>query len=414
MSSGKAGSFLQFFPSSWSPLSLPIMRYTFTFDAFLAAVCLGLSAPASVWGIPFPRGHELPATHIDSTEASHHFANVSRRAPTQFTLPLTPLLTNTGREMGYVASVKIGSNPIPYRVLMDSGSSDFWLVSDTCPQLGGRLPIGRSTSRTVRPFDQRTYSAIYEDGSSVVGTMVTDTVYIEGRLLPQYPFGACNMLIGTPATSTYDGVMGFGFTESAQNEMATILDCLTKAGYLPNGMSGWKFSRNLDGRNDGEITFGGENFAKFFKERQVLVPNLSSGLGKKWEFNIDGISMDGLQVTRARVGIVDTGTSVLSVDEADAHAIHSPISGAVLLRDGSYGIPCSAQPKLSITINGRPFDVDPRDIIGDRITADICFSNIVPDKRRKAGEWLLGIAFLKNVYLTLDVAGNQMGFAELR
>ncbi|KAA1470732.1 acid protease [Dentipellis sp. KUC8613] len=294
---------------------------------------------------------------------------------------------------------------------MDSGSSEFWLVSDTCPQRGSRLTIGRSTSRTVRPVADHTWSAIYEDGSSVTGPLVMDKIDIEGRILPLFPFGAGDTLTGIPATSTYDGVMGFGPSKSSQTKIATILDSLVSAGYLSRGISGWKLSRHVDGRNDGEITFGEENTARFFQDRQVFVPNLSS---ESWKFNIDGISMDGSEVMPARVGIVNTGSGVMLVDPLDAYAIHNTIPGVVTLRDGSYGIPCSAQPKLSITINGRSFDVDPRDVVGEHIVADICFSNIVPDENRETGEWLLGIPFLKNVYLTLDVTGKRMGFAELR
>ncbi|KAA1470413.1 acid protease [Dentipellis sp. KUC8613] len=391
------------------------MRYTLTFDAFLVAACLGLSAPASVWGIPFSRGHELPATHIDSREASHHSANVSPQVASPFTLPLTPI--DDDLDMGYTALVKVGTNPTPYTVLMDCGSSEFWLVSETCPQRGRRVPIGFSTSQTFQSLGDK-WKARYADGAVVTGSFATDDVAIDGRILSELPFGTGNTLKGTLTTDTYDGIMGFGFTESSKTGAPTILDALATTKKIPRAISGWKLSRNADGRNDGEIMFGGENDAVFFQDKQVVVQNLSGESNKNWKFNIDGISMDGFQIIPARVGIVDTGTSVLYVHPRDALAVNNEIPGVVELRDGTYAIPCVSQSKLSITINGRQFDIDPRDIVANPVstkaTTDICYSNIVPDPMRQPGEWLIGIPFLKNVYLTLDVTGNQIGFAKLR
>ncbi|KAA1470384.1 acid protease [Dentipellis sp. KUC8613] len=387
------------------------MRYTLTFDAFLAAACLGLSAPASVWGIPFPRGHEPPATHIDSTEASHHYANVSRRAASSFTLPLTPI--DDDFDLGYTALVKVGTNPIRYTVLMDCGSSEFWLVSDTSPQRGRRVPLGPSISQTVQSSSDG-WNVQYDDGSTVTGSIVIDDVIIDGRTLPELRFGTADTLTGTLATATFDGIMGFGFSQVSQTRAPTILDALAITKKIPRAISGWKLSRNADGRNDGEIMFGEENAARFFKDKQVFVQNLPGGSKKEWRFSIDGISMDGSQVIPARVGIVDTGTSALFVNPVDALAINRVISGFATFDDGSYAIPCGAQPKLSITINGFAFDVDPRDIVGDPVSNELCVSNILPDSSMKPGEWLLGIPFLKNVYLTLDVTGDQIGFAKLR
>ncbi|KAA1472184.1 acid protease [Dentipellis sp. KUC8613] len=114
------------------------------------------------------------------------------------------------------------------------------------------------------------------------------------------------------------------------------------------------------------------------------------------------------------MGIIDTGTSALYMHPLDALAIHSAISGVVELTDDSYAIPCVTQSKLSITINGFPFDVDPRDIVANPIGSGICYSSIVSDPERRPGEMVIGTAFLKNVYFTLDVTRDRIGFAKLR
>ncbi|KAA1476476.1 acid protease [Dentipellis sp. KUC8613] len=315
--------------------------------------------------------------------------------------------------MAYTASVKVGTVPTAYTVLVDCGSSEFWLVSDTCKQRGRRVPFGRSTSQTVQ-FWEGSWGTAYEDDSSLTGLFVLDDVTVGGRTLPGLPFGSAVTLTGTLAADPYDGIMGFGFADSSRTGAPTILDALVDAGFISNHITGWKLSRNADGRNDGEITFGGENDAIFFKDRQVFVQNLSGGRFKTWKVSIDGISMDGSQIISAGVGIVDTGCTEVLMHPFDAFAIHNVVPGAVLLRDSTYAFPCDAQPMLSITIGGSQFDVDPRDVVGYTLPNGFCRSNIFPDEMRQQGEVLLGVAFLKNVYLTLDVTRDRIGFAELR
>ncbi|KAA1472302.1 acid protease [Dentipellis sp. KUC8613] len=316
-------------------------------------------------------------------------------------------------EFGYTASVKVGTNPTAYTVVMDCGSSEFWLISDTCPQRGRRVPIGISNSETFQSSDEK-WTTTYEDQSTLAGSIVTDDVAIGGRTLPGFSFGTADTLTGSLATATYDGVMGFGFSSTSRTGTPTILDALAAGSSIPSGISGWKLSRNADGRNDGEIMFGEENPLKFLPDEQVFVQNLSGGSTKEWKFSIDRISMDGSQVLPARVGFVDTGTSALLAHPSDADAINNLIPGVVKVIGGTYAFPCGAQRKLSVTINRRSFDVDPRDIVGAPIAAGYCHSNIVPDPLMNPGEWIIGIAFLKNVYLTLDVTRDRMGFAKLR
>ncbi|KAA1472181.1 acid protease [Dentipellis sp. KUC8613] len=191
-------------------------------------------------------------------------------------------------------------------MLMDTGSSEFWLISNTCPQRGRRVPIGPSTSQTFRSLGEG-WDIKYSDGSSVTGSFVSDNVAIDSRILPGFQFETADTLEGALTTETdYDGVMGFGFPDSSETDAPTILDALVSAGFISSRMTGWKLSHNIDSRNDGEITFGEENTARFFKDTQVFVQNLPEEEKEHWRFSIDGILIDGSQVILARVGAIST------------------------------------------------------------------------------------------------------------
>ncbi|TFY72171.1 hypothetical protein EVG20_g855 [Dentipellis fragilis] len=391
------------------------MRSTFSFEALSAAIFILLSIPVEVWAIPFPHDHGLPASHVATptnlSEVISSPANLTRRAPPPLTIPLA-ILANSGQDQGYIASIRVGSNPRPFTVLMDSGSSEFWVISEICRQRGRRNAIGTASSPLIADLGVR-WGTGYEDGSTLSGTVVRDTVVIGDRTIRGFPFGAAQTLTDTLVTGIYDGIMGFGLSSVSRTGAPTPLEAMAGS-LIPDAITGWKLARSADGRNDAEITLGGQNTAKFHPDSQVIVPNTSRGRSTTWRFTIDKIMMNGRTITDARVGIVDTGSSALFVNHEDALAVLGQIRGLVALKNGEFAIPCNARPQLALVIGRVPFSVDPRDIVGVPIGGGLCLANIVSDVKRKPGEWLVSIPFLKNVYLTLDVTGNQIGFAELR
>lgn len=57
-----------------------------------------------------------------------------------------------------------------------------------------------------------------------------------------------------------------------------------------------------------------------------------------------------------------TGAAGLLVPEGDAQIIHNLIKGAKSDGEGGFTVPCTFQDSLALTIGGRSFSIDPRDI----------------------------------------------------
>ena len=108
--------------------------------------------------------------------------------------------------MSYLASVQIGNPPRNFSILMDSGSADFWVGSETCTDCvsavsarssidllnldnlqGNHILLGPKSSTSFVDSGKR-FAVQYGTGN-VSGTIVQDDVTISGLTLTGHSFG---------------------------------------------------------------------------------------------------------------------------------------------------------------------------------------------------------------------------------
>jgi len=117
--------------------------------------------------------------------------------------------------------------------------------------------------------------------------------------------------------------------------------------------------------------------------------------------------------------ILDTGTTLAILPQADAEAIHAAIPGSQSDGQGGFTIPCNSKSVVSLSFGGKAFDVDPRDLAFQPLSRDPngdCVSGIAGAPNGAVGnanEWLVGDTFLKNAYFSTDVEKNTLSLASL-
>lgn len=207
--------------------------------------------------------------------------------------------------MGYFATVQMGTPPRDFRLIMDSGSADLWVGAEKCVNVNsqGLSCVSRSHppvipssiaadamqwTQGVHQFLGANSSSTFVDtkkafqvtyGSGAVGgTIVTDTLIVAGLTLTNHTFGAANeetvQFAGDPNT---DGLMGLAQSvrlrslllfavvrrglmaaQTLSNEgVLTPPEAMAKAGIISQAVVSYKISRLQDGKNDGQVTFGG-------------------------------------------------------------------------------------------------------------------------------------------------------------
>ncbi|KAA1473193.1 acid protease [Dentipellis sp. KUC8613] len=311
----------------------------------------------------------------------------------------------------YFASLTIGTNPNPFRIIADTGSTDFWVYSSTCPTRGNKNSVNASPAPGTR-----TASFGYENGVTLKAGTIREVVNFGGQFL-EMPFAAATEVSASIANRPEEGVMGFARASGSRMDLPPVVDLLALSGLIPEHVTGWKLSRGIDGKNDGELVLGGVNPTKFVAQSTVTVKNLHA---IDWQAPVEAASIGNVRVINdPRVAILDTGALYISTSFPDAEALHAFIPGAIVTPAGHYILPCDNQAVLSLSIGGVFWPVDPRDLVDEPVPSGAglpgyCYSSIQPDHARQPREWLVGSAFLKNVYMILDSTENTIRIAPLR
>ncbi|KAF8604537.1 acid protease [Ceratobasidium sp. AG-I] len=329
-------------------------------------------------------------------------------------------LDNEANDIGYLATLQLGTPPRDFSMLMDSGSADMWVGGEACKsQAGGGCGnhtfLGTQSSSSFKDL-AKTFQVTYGTGQ-VAGDIITDDVTIAGLKLPAHTFGAASVesVEFSSNDTPFDGLVGLAQSTLSNQKVLTPPESLAKAGLIQSAITSYKISRLADGKNDGEITFGGIDQTKIDPASLVTITNVNKN--GFWEVPFTA-SVGGKDLGLAgRTAILDTGTSLIIAPAADATALHAQIPGAKSDGQGGFTIPCTTDAQVSFTMGKQEFTIDPRDLLfvpvnQNDLTGD-CVSGIMSGQIGGAQEWLVGDVFLKNAYFSHDVGKNAISLAKL-
>lgn len=305
-------------------------------------------------------------------------------------------------------------------MLMDSGSADMWVGGEACKSLAGggcgnHTFLGTQSSSSFKSL-AKTFQVTYGTGQ-VAGDIITDDVVIAGLKLPAHTFGAATAesVEFSSNDTPFDGLVGLAQSTLSNQKVLTPPESLAKAGLIQSAITSYKISRLADGKNDGEITFGGIDETKIDPASVVTITNVNKN--GFWEVPFTA-SVGGKDLgLSGRTAILDTGTSLIIAPAADATALHAQIPGAKSDGQGGFTIPCTTEAQVAFTMGGTAFTIDPRDLLfvpvnQNDLTGD-CVSGIMSGQIGGAQEWLVGDVFLKNAYFSHDVGKNAISLAKL-
>ncbi|KAI0696803.1 aspartic peptidase domain-containing protein [Cytidiella melzeri] len=342
-------------------------------------------------------------------------------------------------DVGYIATVQMGTPPVDFKVLMDSGSADLWVGGEACnvggDNCGNHTFLGATSSSTFvdtgAPF-QVTYGS-----GAVAGDIITDNLVVAGLALKAHTFGVATQETDDFSSDTvpFDGLMGLAQSALSEQKTLTPVESLAQQGLIQDAITSYKIPRLQDEKNDGEITFGGSDPAKFDANTLVTFANVNTeGF---WEGAMDAVTVNGQDTgLTGRTAILDTGTTLVVAPPADAAAVHALIDGAQSDGQGGFTIPCTTTASVALSFGGQSFAIDTRDLLfapvdPNDLTGD-CVSGISSGEIGAATEWLVcvhnllftrlqnpnslvvpqvGDVFLKNVYYITDVGKNQISLA---
>ncbi|GFZ43160.1 hypothetical protein JCM24511_00879 [Saitozyma sp. JCM 24511] len=301
-------------------------------------------------------------------------------------------------DVGYLATVHLGTPAQDFLILMDSGSGDFWVPSSSCTaaECGNHLTLGTDSSSTFQASSQ-SFQVTYGSGA-VAGTLCSDTVSIAGMTLDNHAFGVTTQESTQFSASTvpFDGLMGLSFSSLSQQGVSTPIESLTSGGQVQQAIMGFALGRVADGENNGEIVFGQADTSKLdASTTQTLDVSSTNGF---WQVPLSAITVNNADTSTGRQAILDTGR------DADHRSAGS----------GMYTIPCTTTATVTMTFGNAAFQIDPRDLLFEPTSNDLtgdCISAVSAGTVTDDQTWLLGDTFLKNVYFSTNVGASTVSLS---
>ncbi|KAA1473205.1 acid protease [Dentipellis sp. KUC8613] len=389
-----------------------------------------LSTPICVSAFPTGRRHAETPNDTGSAllppsvnETFSARANTPPPAPPPIHLPVLPLPNANPHDLtdkGYISLVTLGDRRKNFRVLIDTGSADFWVPSETSTTLGAHNGIGPHSSTTLQ-VSRTPFRVGYEDGTQVAGQVGADTLTMGRVSVPAVPVGVASTVQGLITQTKADGILGLASSRKSSMGQHTVLETLAARGAIPAPIVGLKLPRLAD-RSNGEVSLGAPNFAKFNAQTQAAsVNSKTDGL---WGARVAGITVNGRRIPISSA-IFDSGAEAITAPTPAGGQFNQAIPGVIQELQADHTtlsiIPCNSQPTLAsvivVTIGQQTFQMQARDLVGPFVQSvqgvNYCLSLVQDSRSRAQGEWILGIPFLKNVYSIYDQARNTVTIARL-
>ncbi|KAM0793341.1 hypothetical protein ACM66B_000796 [Microbotryomycetes sp. NB124-2] len=329
------------------------------------------------------------------------------------------LIGDLHQDIQYFGSVDVGTPGYRYEVILDTGSADMLLATTPCehgcrPDTPVYHPLMSNTSQAT----DESFAVQFGTGAAT-GTLVRDKVSIAGLTVPDQMFGACSNLSNVIEYGV-SGLLGLGWQSLATSKSTPLVQRLWQEGQLDEPVFAFALARwngNANATSDvmpgGLMTLGGINSSLFHGDIN-WIPLTSRSY---WEIPIESLSIGGVPIElELRPVAIDTGTSLIGVPAEAARSIYARIPGSRQHTETFYTFPCDTAVDLSLTFDGQTYPVDPRDFSNGRITPESndCLGAVFVLSQAHAGKWIIGDAFLKNVYSAFRFTPPSVGFAKLR
>jgi len=304
----------------------------------------------------------------------------------------------------YYGEISVGTPAQTFQVIYDTGSSNLWIPSKDLSGNRGKNKYDHDASATYTA-DGDSFAIEYGSGP-LSGYYSIDTVSMAGLAVENFQFAEATDVSGLGAAFSagkFDGIQGLAWDAISVDGIPTLFGSLCDNGKLDACV----FSFNLKNDEDGELLIGGIDESAYTGEISY-VPLKAENY---WEIALDGVQVDGEDMTNCTTAIVDSGTSLLTGPTADIEALAKKV-GAHSFIAGEYIMSCNSDsPDIDFVINGQTysFSLDEYTIKDGPICLFAAMGLDIPSP---AGPlWILGDVFMRKYYSIFDRDNSQVGFA---
>ncbi|KAI5288550.1 Type I transmembrane sorting receptor [Ascosphaera aggregata] len=314
----------------------------------------------------------------------------------------TAQATPIGQDMSYLLPVTVGKSTL--NLDLDTGSSDLWVFSSETPKnQRGDHDIYQPSS-TGKKIPNSSWSISYLDGSGASGAVYIDKVSIGNVSFDKQGVeAALSASESFTKDSDNDGLIGMAFSSinSARPRQNTFFE------NIANNLDEPLFTASLKHNAPGSYDFGFIDKTKYTGELTYTDVDSSDGF---WNITVDSYSV-GNQTGEGFTAVIDTGTTLVLIDEEVVNTYYRQVKGARFdYWGGLYAFDCNSElPDFTLKINSKEAKI-PGKLIKWAEQEGECVGGI---QSSNGGDNILGDIFLKSQYAVFENKNGspRFGFA---
>lgn len=312
----------------------------------------------------------------------------------------------------YFTEIELGTPGQPFKVILDTGSSNLWVPSQDCTSLACFLHAKYDHDASSSYKANGSEFSIQYGSGSMEGYISQDILTIGDLVIPKQDFAEATSEPGLAfAFGKFDGILGLAYDTISVNHIVPPIYNAINQGLLDKPQFGFYLGNTEKDENDGGLaTFGGYD-ASLFQGKVTWLPVRRKAY---WEVAFEGIGLGDEYAELQKTGAaIDTGTSLITLPSSLAEIINAKI-GATKSWSGQYQIDCAKRdslPDLTLTFSGYNFTLTAHDYILE--VGGSCISVFTPmDFPKPIGDLaIIGDAFLRKYYSIYDLEKNAVGLA---
>lgn len=333
------------------------------------------------------------------------------------------LLTNQNADSSFYGSLAIGTPPVSFDVILDTGSADLWVADVSCTVDCSRVAVFDATSSSSFKNLSQPFSITYGSGEAA-GSLGQDVVQMAGFSVSNQVFATVDQVSSGLLTSPVSGLLGLGWQTISSSGYAPLWQTLVSSGAWTDPLMSFQLTRFINASNvqanepGGTFTMGFVNSSLYTGsiDYQDLVATPSF-----WLLSLTSMTVQGTSITiptgSSAYAAIDTGTTLVGGPSSAIQNIYAQIPGSQAGTGswtGYYSYPCDTQVNVAISFGGPSWSVSPADFQLTQISSSDCIGSFFElSSGSGAPSWVVGDTFLKNVYSVFRYNPAAVGFAQL-
>lgn len=335
----------------------------------------------------------------------------------------TNLMTNQNADSSYFGTVAIGTPPISFNVILDTGSSDLWVADQACTTGCSKVQLFNDLSSSTFHNLSEPFSIQYGSGAAV-GTLGQDVVQMAGFSVPNQIFGAVTQATSGLLNPPVSGLLGLGWQSIASSKASPFWQTLASSGLWTDPVMAFQLTRFVNATNvnteepGGSFTMGFVNSSLYTGTIDYQALPITPSY---WILPMKSLTVQGNSVTipsgSSSYSAIDTGTTLVGGPSSVIQNMFAQIPGSQPGTgnwQGYWTYPCSTAVNVAISFGGPSWPISPADFQLTKLTSSQCVGAFFElNTGGSAPNWIIGDTFLKNVYSVFRYNPAAVGFAAL-